>query len=157
MISIHALRAEGDRSTTLSASTSENFYPRPPCGGRHGAKPKYKAGRRISIHALRAEGDPALLWPPDQKEISIHALRAEGDVFGHDVGLLVQRISIHALRAEGDQYPRYDRGRHTYFYPRPPCGGRRMASTLLGLSDDFYPRPPCGGRPAFAGVISLSA
>ena len=64
------------------------------------------------------------MWPPDQKEISIHALRAEGDVFGHDVGLLVQRISIHALRAEGDQYPRYDRGRHTYFYPRPPCGGR---------------------------------
>ena len=33
------------------------------------------------------------------------------------------------------------------FYPRPPCGGRRLAAALSGLfADDFYPRPPCGGR-----------
>ena len=35
----------------------------------------------------------------------------------------------------------------TYFYPRPPRGGRRAALTFLAsLRKDFYPRPPRGGR-----------
>ena len=33
-ISIHALRAEGDRSYARVRTYPENFYPRPPCGGR---------------------------------------------------------------------------------------------------------------------------
>ena len=44
----------------------------------------------------------------------------------------------------------------TDFYPRPPCGGRRLTRYLFGcLGLHFYPRPPCGGRPrglSFAGV-----
>ena len=34
MISIHALREEGDESPILSACTPVYFYPRPPRGGR---------------------------------------------------------------------------------------------------------------------------
>ena len=34
MISIHALREEGDQSCTLNLPCHENFYPRPPRGGR---------------------------------------------------------------------------------------------------------------------------
>ena len=33
-ISIHALREEGDGSPTRPTTTSSNFYPRPPRGGR---------------------------------------------------------------------------------------------------------------------------
>ena len=33
-ISIHALRAEGDRWPSRPATRRRNFYPRPPCGGR---------------------------------------------------------------------------------------------------------------------------
>ena len=33
-ISIHALREEGDASTSRPARSSRNFYPRPPRGGR---------------------------------------------------------------------------------------------------------------------------
>ena len=37
--------------------------------------------------------------------------------------------------------------RLSYFYPRPPGGGRRSStSTTLHKSSDFYPRPPGGGR-----------
>ncbi len=37
----------------------------------------------------------------------------------------------------------------SYFYPRPPRGGRRpMRQSGLGGTRDFYPRPPRGGRPA---------
>ena len=57
-ISIHALREEGDASAATGEESVEDFYPRPPRGGR----PRYLRGRlrmsKISIHALREEGDP---------------------------------------------------------------------------------------------------
>ena len=79
-------------------------------------------------------------------------------------------ISIHALREEGDWLPIPAAWLPTYFYPRPPRGGRPFAAgklyrideflstpsarraTLdfefeLPYPDDFYPRPPRGGRP----------
>ena len=36
VISIHALRKEGDSSLELAKQMTENFYPRPPQGGRLG-------------------------------------------------------------------------------------------------------------------------
>ena len=102
-ISIHALREEGDRSSTTKAPTGT-----------------------ISIHALREEGDlhsPAAMVL--DRTISIHALREEGD--GKESSSpqpstdfyprpprggrppkiknppMLQTISIHALREEGDQ------------------------------------------------------
>ena len=41
-ISIHALREEGDRSTSVCVMRSVNFYPRPPRGGR---RPKLRTGK----------------------------------------------------------------------------------------------------------------
>ena len=35
----------------------------------------------------------------------------------------------------------------TYFYPRPPRGGRRSVSGPAKQAKNFYPRPPRGGRP----------
>ena len=124
IISIHALREEGDLRPFPSACTGHDFYPRPPRGGRpcgSGHLPRYHG---ISIHALREEGDllpqkqlPALagfLSTPSARratreerlranlsQISIHALREEGDeVCGADRRIC--EISIHALREEGD-------------------------------------------------------
>ena len=147
MISIHALLAEGDLPTLAKwRDHLRDFYPRPPCGGRQKEPRPGGTYRPISIHALLAEGDgiPALLsrkpW-----SISIHALLAEGDIptaaqcpdhpisihallAEGDLSMLVWPspacISIHALLAEGDQ-PSSRMSRHaSYFYPRPPCGGR---------------------------------
>ena len=104
----------------------ENFYPRPPRGGRPGAAAAHPSEGGISIHALREEGDPGNVpcrrWrsiyfyprPPRggrrnfrqtataKPTISIHALREEGDLWSwrHAACLF---ISIHALREEGDQ------------------------------------------------------
>ena len=49
----------------------------------------------------------------------------------------------------------------TYFYPRPPRGGRPTTLPSLSGSCNFYPRPPRGGRPGcqldlFCGVRFLS-
>ena len=55
-------------------------------------------------------------------------------------------ISIHALREEGDHRPASRNRLLSYFYPRPPRGGRHTVGTLQALYGHFYPRPPRGGR-----------
>ena len=103
VISIHALRTEGDRSMSHPARSLEYFYPRPPYGGRRCLFYTLVPSHDISIHALRTEGDDgrlaqtggqlAFLSTPSVRRatqsglclsvisiISIHALRTEGDV-----------------------------------------------------------------------------
>ena len=103
VISIHALREEGDQSCTLNLPCHENFYPRPPRGGRpvnpvlctsrQNFYPRPPRGGRL---VLPCTGGPV-------QDISIHALREEGD-----------------YEAQNQCRPRTD------FYPRPPRGGRRQ-------------------------------
>ena len=149
---------------------SNHFYPRPPRGGRLKQLLPYIKPYLISIHALREEGDVTIFFhgiPP--YKISIHALREEGDggagVLPHPKG-----ISIHALREEGDGGVAKATPLLSYFYPRPPRGGRPSAQykalaqlviSIHALREegdcsstppvyvvrDFYPRPPRGGRP----------
>ena len=56
-ISIHALREEGDRRSRPHEQLTEDFYPRPPRGGRPRCPYSGAPCRSISIHALREEGD----------------------------------------------------------------------------------------------------
>ena len=78
-ISIHALREEGDFAIPSIRQGVEHFYPRPPRGGR-------------LVFALSLP--------------------------------CVRLISIHALREEGDTIPLNGNAPITDFYPRPPRGGR---------------------------------
>ena len=84
-------------------------------------------------------------------------------------------ISIHALREEGDDDAGVDYTRQSYFYPRPPRGGRQLTLpnkeprwmiSIHALREEgdqwkrdcsdglehFYPRPPRGGRRTPGGV-----
>ena len=102
LISIHALREEGDsprwfsnqlvrpflstpsaRRATIAlvvlGDSPCNFYPRPPRGGRQEYNLPSDVAIHISIHALREEGDGELLHSAGRHVISIHALREEGD------------------------------------------------------------------------------
>ena len=184
IISIHALREEGDILRHRQPHTSRYFYPRPPRGGRHmtafgpnrrklflstpsarratkycqsgrigviflstpsarratRASQRYRGRRPISIHALREEGDSYRLTPTLPLKISIHALREEGDQ-ELDATSRTPRISIHALREEGDLASLPLLQIQTYFYPRPPRGGRpRLNSTVL-LYVEFLSTP----------------
>ena len=58
VISIHALREEGDANHVSASLSYAYFYPRPPRGGRLGDVDAYLTPMIISIHALREEGDP---------------------------------------------------------------------------------------------------
>ena len=101
VISIHALREEGDSNLNSGVGGAGNFYPRPPRGGRRGLETSGFKTTKISIHALREEGDLRLDQTIDQQAISIHALREEGDI---------QQAVAEKLE--------------NHFYPRPPRGGR---------------------------------
>ena len=79
LISIHALREEGDAVQPNSPAYRKYFYPRPPRGGRPGPRLVLRCSRAISIHALREEGDKSGKADSAADAISIHALREEGD------------------------------------------------------------------------------
>ena len=146
-ISIHALREEGDLLTSLTlcssvrflstpsarrataaspgaARTTENFYPRPPRGGRLALSSS--VSRRLTYFYPRpprggrrhraAQAFPGLLF------LSTPSAR-RATMPGNSICQTIED-----------------------FYPRPPRGGRpvRMAGGLpIGY---FYPRPPRGGR-----------
>ena len=129
IISIHALRVEGDRALALYDTRVPPFLSTPSgwratsCAGV-GCVSK----SLISIHALRVEGDQKGCCHLQQWSISIHALRVEGDTGTKDFRP-VRFISIHALRVEGDPVPGATCPEEIHFYPRPPGGGRRATNT----------------------------
>ena len=170
MISIHALREEGDERTAATLPPFQYFYPRPPRGGRH------RTYISINIYGK-------FLSTPSARRATGYALPAAGG----------DRISIHALREEGDGDSPLPLIFIGDFYPRPPRGGRLVrrrinAMLIIFLSTpsarratscvsyalavivisihalreegdelrssgrspqtNFYPRPPRGGRPA---------
>ena len=112
MISIHALREEGDNKRAYERGLLIYFNPRPPRGGRHWCAAIDEKTVLISIHALREEGDISL---------------------SQDSELI--RISIHALREEGDRRQGRYMGAHRHFNPRPPRGGRLLSFPLRGCYD----------------------
>ena len=78
-ISIHALREEGDKMRQRLDDCSQNFYPRPPRGGRPPCRGSdIPAAEFLSTPSAR-RATTARRAPWDGYFISIHALREEGD------------------------------------------------------------------------------
>ena len=123
LISIHALREEGDLSQPLPRSWPSYFYPRPPRGGR------------LQLFQPR-HGDLGFLSTPS-------ARRATRMTIQYETGTLFLSTPS-ARRATRRSLP--DWPWPTYFYPRPPRGGRPQESAPAPSSSNFYPRPPRGGR-----------
>ena len=109
-ISIHALREEGDWIPEAAYGPKENFYPRPPRGGRRLRILWRLAITYISIHALREEGDAS----SSSSSMTMTNFYPRPPRGGRHTGLehwcSGPVISIHALREEGDN--REISGRH---------------------------------------------
>ena len=108
--------------------------------------PDGHAGIKISIHALREEGDPPYCsgGSKESQFLSTPSARRATPRGAH--AGLYGSISIHALREEGDLASLPLLQIQTYFYPRPPRGGRRVSHVRGADQINFYPRPPRGGR-----------
>ena len=109
----------------------ENFYPRPPRGGRRIPVPtklsqleflSTPSARRATASSGRPAKTTAYFYPrPPRGGRHQHA----------DDRLRGVAISIHALREEGDHLLGVIPDGHADFYPRPPRGGR-LALALDG-------------------------
>ena len=147
----------------------QDFYPRPPRGGRRLAKIIGHALNAISIHALREEGDGllydyytladlflstpsarratrCLLGATPRYAISIHALREEGDFW-----MLEHRIqqreflSTPSARRATHHCPERSARRRISIHALREEGDFRDSRNGAGCKN-FYPRPPRGGR-----------
>ena len=134
------------RATNTSIAgriTSNDFYPRSPCGERPPPAPQSKSSITISIHALLAESDL-------------------GTVITYNT------VANFYPRSPCGERPfhRIQRKNHHYFYPRSPCGERRLQSTdingrggisihaLLAESDTIFAVRPYDA-PIFLSTLSL--
>ena len=102
LISIHALREEGDFDLSIVVPCAFHFYPRPPRGGR----------RHWFSLALVSYF------------ISIHALREEGDCSGNPPKPLGNHFYPRPPRGGRLSAPQQAPSYYGDFYPRPPRGGR---------------------------------
>ena len=105
IISIHALREEGDTLTVSARIPSTYFYPRPPRGGR-----REKTGEFIE--------DKEFLSTPSARRAT------QGGTLTEDSYEFLSTPS--ARRATVTQHT--SAAWPTYFYPRPPRGGRRCSA-----------------------------
>ena len=147
MISIHALREEGDHWPTSRSRPSMNFYPRPPRGGRHSFA--------ICLSSF------AYFYPRPPR-----GGRRVSNTYIVMTERFLSTPSARRATAAGST----GTSASTNFYPRPPRGGRRYGRGLeieqaeflstpsarratpeltygYWAAADFYPRPPRGGRP----------
>ena len=169
-ISIHALREEGDPFRHRSERVKEDFYPRPPRGGRHQttltaemyrkflstpsarratrARPSRENRPEISIHALREEGDPfsAVRFWLQKVFLSTPSARRATPSWNAE-SCLSRIISIHALREEDDGQRVAGSCGAAQFLSTPSARRATRGAAGRGASSpDFYPRPPRGGR-----------
>ena len=79
VISIHALREEGDKFAHEPLSQRLKFLSTPSARRATREPDELPGGFFISIHALREEGDDLIHVETESEDISIHALREEGD------------------------------------------------------------------------------
>ena len=106
IISIHALREEGDRGQSCCLRRCRYFYPRPPRGGRRASVQRYH--RSLYFYPRPPRGG-----------------RLSAVVSCYDLPL---QISIHALREEGDAGLGICRKRHSLFLSTPSA--RRATAAL---------------------------
>ena len=125
VISIHALRVEGDSSAAVSLVLKSLFLSTP------------SGWRATVVTALFLSRAITFLSTPSGWRATVK----RGSALAH-VG-----ISIHALRVEGDVASgSAGRSYVSNFYPRPPGGGRPGHTGTVAPLQHFYPRPPGGGR-----------
>ena len=107
-ISIHALLAESDPTTTHISTLMLYFYPRSPCGERLFSCQNGRQQSNISIHALLAESDRFLPTLPMY------------------LVLFLSTLSLRRATSRAKAIP----AKVGDFYPRSPCGERLHFATL---------------------------
>ena len=124
-------------STNNHVGVRQNFYPRSPCGERLYLVRCQRPSSGISIHALLAESDEhayqLVLWV--LRFLSTLSLRRATKLV--KANTRKHFISIHALLAESDSRTKTILAKIGDFYPRSPCGERRITTITICTASKF--------------------
>ena len=147
MISIHALREEGDR-VAAAQFFFDFLFLSTPSARRATCCRRHRTGRRcISIHSHREEGDASQAVLPYLASYFYPRPPRGGRRRNARSTQPPPAISIHALREEGDQVRTAILDGMMQFLSTPSA---RRATAVVVVDVlrvfDFYPRPPRGGR-----------
>ena len=124
-ISIHALLAESDLHSFASVAVAPSFL-------------STLSLRRATVINLAAIQSYIFLSTLSLRRATFHPL---------SVGLVGVFLSTLSLRRATETGRKWLRNAWN-FYPRSPCGERRLGMVAKAAQDtDFYPRSPCGERP----------
>ena len=135
-ISIHALREEGDPGIWSVLMEDENFYPRPPRGGRHGYGRNggdngiflsTPSARRATIGDVLGRKNGQFLSTPSARRATKHIIDT----------LCPQLISIHALREEGDWRRKWKYGYDGIFLSTPSARRATNRPLRVGSGDQI--------------------
>ena len=146
VISIHALREEGDHLMIAVNSRLLNFYPRPPRGGRRAQFASgWSASKFLSTPSARRATHVSKLYATESPYFYPRPPRG-GRPAAAPGGLLsaVFLSTPSARRATPNSTPSTLR---TVFLSTPSARRATAHNPLCGdCALDFYPRPPRGGR-----------
>ena len=92
---------------------------------------------KISIHALLAESDRITKQHFNNLPIFLSTLSLRRATHYDNYNLHCVEISIHALLAESDRVEPFHATPRLYFYPRSPCGERRVVSSAGTTGKSF--------------------
>ena len=147
IISIHALLAESDAPWLARLASCSHFYPRSPCGERL-VYTLIFATPMLFLSTLSLRRATPVRDVIQWEGIFLSTLSLRRATASDSLSDTSDVISIHALLAESDASKRAQQPKQPNFYPRSPCGERRLIRSLSIMLFDFYPRSPCGERPA---------
>ena len=126
IISIHALLAESDRFSRFGRMTRRYFYPRSPCGERPPSTetititidfyPRSPCGERPVLEALSKEASTFL------STLSLRRATAKSNTFRFSCIRFLSTLSLRRATTNPRSRPRP----LCNFYPRSPCGERRV-------------------------------
>ena len=141
-ISIHALLAEGDLAPRLLPQSKSRFLSTPSSRRATGEAARLRArGRDFYPRPPRGGRPNADILSDFLIAISIHALLAEGDYFVRTKRLVKLRfLSTPSSRRATPTKPHYFYVL-SYFYPRPPRGGRPTSKAFLAQICLFLSTP----------------
>ena len=123
-ISIHALREEGDCTRWKPTCTAHYFYPRPPRGGRQfGVREEWLRTGFLSTPSARRATAPISIDSTIRAFLSTPSARRATRWTISKIRWTKRFLSTPSARRATPAVPA-TRSASSYFYPRPPRGGR---------------------------------
>ena len=155
VISIHALREEGDETSGTKTSTPAGFLSTPSARRATAHRGRRQIPESISIHALREEGDPA---HAEDKADSLYFYPRPPRGGRHTVvrphGLHLQFLSTPSARRATPKIVS-PLSQNANFYPRPPRGGRQSNAKSYADAQLFLSTPSARRATSSPALTSL--